>query len=123
MFEQRRPQWHSEDHLQAQSQTGNCSQPLSLLNGKKKKKHSVCLGVHLRTCSTILDLAGVETLLVKVLHAGKHPCATEAHWIDGALLMEGHSVCDDLKRMQAAHKCSPHVAVFWAPTPENEWLN
>lgn len=90
---------------------------------KKKKKHSVCLGVHLRTCSTILDLAGVETLLVKVLHAGKHPCATEAHWIDGALLMEGHSVCDDLKRMQAAHKCSPHVAVFWAPTPENEWLN
>lgn len=120
MFEQRRPQWHSEDHLQAQSQTGNCSQPLSFLNGKKNKKkphQSVCLGVYLRTCSTILDLAGVETLLIKVLHAGEHPCATEAHWIDGTLLVEGHSVCDDLKKMQTAHKCSLHVAVFWARVP------
>lgn len=54
------------------------------------------MGVYLRTCSTILDLAGVETLLVEVLHAGEHARATEAHWIDGTLLVERHSVCDDL---------------------------
>lgn len=68
--------------------------------------------VYLRTCSTILDLACVETLLIKVLHAGKHPCATEAHWVDGALLMERHSVCDDLQEMQTAHQRSLRVVVF-----------
>lgn len=61
--------------------------------------------MHLRPRSTILDLAGVETLLVVVLHAGEHPCATEAHRIDGALLVERHSVCDDLKRRPAARTC------------------
>lgn len=55
--------------------------------------------VYLRACATILDLAGVETLLIRVLHAGKHPRATEAHCIDGALIVERHSVRDDLKEV------------------------
>lgn len=37
-FEQKRPQQHSEGRLQAQSQTGNYSQPLSLVKKKTQKK-------------------------------------------------------------------------------------
>lgn len=110
-LEQRRPRGHSEDHLQEQSQTGHGSQGLSPPKSKYCVivQQSVWLCVYLRTCSTILDLAGVETLLIWVLHAGKYPCATEANWIDGALIMEWHSICDDLKKV---HNLK-HVALFW----------
>lgn len=111
MLEQRRPRGHSEDHLQEQSQTGHGSQGLSPPKSKYCVivQQSVWLCVHLRTCSTILDLAGVETLLIRVLHASKHPCATEAHWIDGALIMERHSIRDDLKKVHNLRR----VALFW----------
>lgn len=56
--------------------------------------------MYLWTCSSILDLAGVEALLVRIFHAGKDPCAAEAHWVDDTLVMEQHSVCDDLKSSQ-----------------------
>lgn len=110
-IEQRRPRGHSEDHLQEQSQTGHGSQGLSPPKSKYCVivQQSVWLRVYLRTCSTILDLAGVETLLIRVLHAGKDPCGTEAHWIDGALIMERHSIRDDLKKV---HNLK-HVALFW----------
>lgn len=52
---------------------------------------------YLRTCNPILDLAGVEALLVGVFHAGKHSSAAETHWVDGALIVEQHPVCDDLR--------------------------
>lgn len=48
------------------------------------------------TCSPILDLAGVEALLVGVFHTGKDSCAAETHWVDGTLIVEQHPVCDDL---------------------------
>lgn len=47
--------------------------------------------------STIFNLAGVEALLVGVFHAGKDSCATESHRVDGTLIVEQHSVCDDLE--------------------------
>lgn len=53
--------------------------------------------LYLRTCNPVLDLAGVEALLVGVLHAGKHSRATETHWVDGALIVEQHPVRDDLR--------------------------
>lgn len=56
--------------------------------------------VYLWTCSTILDLAGVEALLVGVFHAGKDSSAAEAHRVNGTLVMEQHSVCDDLEISQ-----------------------
>lgn len=52
---------------------------------------------YLRTCTPVLDLAGVEALLVRVFHAGKHSGAAETHWVDGALVMEKHPVRDDLR--------------------------
>lgn len=58
------------------------------------------LCVYLWACSPILDLAGVEALLVGAFHAGKDSCAAEAHWVDGTLVMEQHSVCDDLESSQ-----------------------
>lgn len=58
------------------------------------------LCVYLWPCSSILDLAGVEALLVGVFHAGKDAGATEAHRVDGTLIMEQHSVCDDLEGSQ-----------------------
>lgn len=61
-----------------------------------------CVCVYLWTCSPIFDLAGVEALLVRVFHAGKDSCAAEAHWVDGILIMEQHSVCDDL---ESGQKC------------------
>ena len=60
----------------------------------------MCVCVYLWTCSPILDLAGVEALLVGVFHAGKDSRAAEAHWVDGALIMEQHPVCDDLESSQ-----------------------
>lgn len=52
--------------------------------------------VYLWTCSSILDLAGVEALLLRIFHACKDSCAAEAHWVDGTFVMEQDSVCDDL---------------------------
>lgn len=52
---------------------------------------------YLRTCTPVLDLAGVEALLVGDFHAGKHSSAAETHWVDGALIVEQHPVRDDLR--------------------------
>lgn len=60
----------------------------------------VCVCVYLWTCSHILDLAGVEALLVRVFHAGKDSGAAEAHRVDGTLIMEQHPVCDYLESRQ-----------------------
>lgn len=58
------------------------------------------LYVYLRTCSSILDLAGVEALQIGVFHAGEDACAAEAHWVDGTLVMKQHSVSDNLESRQ-----------------------
>lgn len=50
------------------------------------------LGLH----ATVLDLTGVQTLLVWVLHAGKHSSTAVAHRVDGTLIMEARSVGNDL---------------------------
>lgn len=70
--------------------------------------------VHLWTCSPILDLAGVEALLVGVFHAGKDSCAAESHWVDGTLIVEQHPVCDDLEIGQTVAFGSP--STFWCVT-------
>lgn len=57
--------------------------------------------MYLWTCAPVLDLAGVEALLVWVFHTGKHSSAAEAHWVDGTLVMEQHPVRDDLNRQQS----------------------
>lgn len=64
-------------------------------------------GFHLWPRSPILDLAGVETLLLRVLHAGEDPRAAEAHRVDGALVMEQHSVRDDLGSSQTNESEGP----------------
>lgn len=56
--------------------------------------------MYLWTCSPILDLAGVEALLVRIFHAGKDSSAAESHWVDGTLIVEQHPVCDDLESSQ-----------------------
>ncbi len=58
---------------------------------------TACVRWYLWTCSSILDLAGVQALLVGVFHAGKDSRAAEAHRVDGTLIMEQHPVCDDLR--------------------------
>ena len=50
------------------------------------------LGLH----ATVLDLTGVQTLLVWVLHAGKHSSTAVAHRVDGTLIMEARAVGNDL---------------------------
>lgn len=72
--------------------------------------------MYLWACSPILDLAGIEALLVWVFHAGKDSCAAEAHWVDGALIMEQHPVCDDLESGQKFAFGNIHLVVivsFW----------
>ena len=61
---------------------------------------SMCARAYLWTCSPILDLAGVQALLVGVFHAGKDSRAAESHWVDGTLIVEQHPVCDDLEIRQ-----------------------
>lgn len=56
-------------------------------------------------------MAGVEALLVWVFHASKDTSAAEAHWVDGTLIMEQHSVCDDLERSQKFAFSKVHVVV------------
>ena len=56
-------------------------------------------------------MAGVEALLVGVFHASKDTSAAEAHWVDGTLIMEQHSVCDDLERSQKFAFSKVHVVV------------
>lgn len=46
--------------------------------------------------ATVLDLTGVQTLLVWVLHAGIYPSTAVAHRVDGTLVMKARSVGDDL---------------------------
>lgn len=53
--------------------------------------------MYLRPGSHILDLAGIQALLVGALHAGKDPSAAEARRVDGTLVVEQHSVRDDLE--------------------------
>lgn len=50
----------------------------------------------LRLRPTILDLTGVQTLLVWALHAGIDSSTAVAHRVDGTLIMEARSVGDDL---------------------------
>lgn len=50
------------------------------------------LGLH----TTILDLTGIETLLVWALHAGIYSSTAVAHRVDGTFIMEARSVGDDL---------------------------
>lgn len=81
---------------------------LSVVCSPKSKpnlyKHVSKLACEMRTdlwaCSPVLDLAGVEALLLGVFHAGKDARAAEAHWVDGTLVMKQHSVCDDLESRQ-----------------------
>lgn len=70
---------------------------------------TVC--VYLWTRSPIFDLAGVEALLVGVFHAGKDSRAAEAHWVDGTLVMEQHSVCDDLEKSPKLAFVKTHLVV------------
>lgn len=51
---------------------------------------------YLRLHATILDLAGIQTLLGGALHAGVRSSTAVAHGVDGALIMEARSVGDDL---------------------------
>lgn len=55
--------------------------------------------VYLRQHATVLDLAGIQTLLVRVLHAVIYPRTAIAHGVDGTLIMEARPVGDDLKMM------------------------
>lgn len=52
---------------------------------------------YLRPTAHVLDLAGVQTLLLGALHAGKHPGAAEPHGVDGSVIMEVWPVWDDLQ--------------------------
>lgn len=54
--------------------------------------------VYLWATTPVLNLAGVEALLIRALHAGEEACATETHWVDGTLVMEQHPVCDNLEQ-------------------------
>lgn len=54
---------------------------------------------YLRLHTAILDLTGVQTLLLWTLHAGEHPSTAVAHRVDGTLIMEARSVGDDLEKI------------------------
>lgn len=69
-----------------------------MMHLRSYSKASVCF--HLWTCPSILDLAGVEALLLRVFHAGIDTRAAEAHRVDGTLIVKQRPVCDYLKSSQ-----------------------
>lgn len=73
-----------------------CHREGSQKKERKKKNSGSSQSGYLRLHATILDLAGIQTLLVWALHAGIHSSTAVAHGVDGALIMEARSVGDDL---------------------------
>lgn len=55
------------------------------------------LCIYLRPLIAIFNLTGIETLLLWVLHAGKHSRAAEAYRKDGAFVVEVSSICNYLR--------------------------
>lgn len=66
---------------------------------RKEKGQSSCWSEYLRLHTAVLDLTGVQTLLLWTLHAGKHPSTAVAHRVDGTLIMEARPVGDDLEKI------------------------
>lgn len=65
---------------------------------------NVC--IYLWPLVAIFNLTGIEALLLRVLHAGKHSRAAEAYRVNGAFIMEVNSIGDDLRNTHRHSCCS-----------------
>lgn len=79
--------------------------------------HTICYSYDMHVCAcaylwslfAVFNLTGIEALLLWVLHAGKHPCAAEAYWVNCAFFVKVRSICNDLK----THTITARFSIIW----------